>query len=75
MVLDGALVSAGDEHHVGDPGRHRLLHRVLDQRLVNHRHHLFGAGLGGGQEAATQSRHRKHRLGNFGRGMHSQPLG
>ena len=35
MVLDRALAAAGDEDELLDPGRARLLDRVLDQRLVD----------------------------------------
>ncbi len=60
MVLDAALVAAGDEYHVGDARCHRLFHRVLNQRLVDHRHHFLRAGLGRRQEAAAHARHRKY---------------
>ena len=65
MVLDGALVAAGDEDHVGDAGRDRLLHRVLDQRLVDDRQHLLRAGLGGRQEAGAHTRDRKYGFGDL----------
>src|SRR5436190_4482542 len=54
MVLDRALVAAGDEDHVGDAGSGRLFHRVLNERLVDDRHHLLRARLGDGQEAAAE---------------------
>ena len=65
VILDRALGAAGDEDHVGDPRRHRLLHRVLDQRPVDDGQHLLGTRLGGRQEARTHARDRKHRLGNL----------
>ena len=51
MVLDRALRAAGDEDQAAGPRRQRLLHRVLDQRLVDDRQHFLRARLGGGQEA------------------------
>src|SRR3989442_15400692 len=56
VILDGALVAPGDEDHLGDARRGRLLHRVLDQRLVDDRQHLLRARLGHRQEAAAQDR-------------------
>jgi len=50
MILDGALGTTGDEDHVGDAGSHRLLHRILDQRLVHDGHHLFGLALVAGRK-------------------------
>ena len=41
-------------------GGQRLLHRVLDERLVDDRQHLLRARLGGGQEARAAPGHRKH---------------
>ena len=65
MVLDRALVAAGDEDHVGDAGGRRLLDRVLDQRLVDDRQHLLRARLGRRQEARAEAGDRKHRLGDL----------
>ena len=62
MVLDRALVAAGDEDHVGDAGRRGLLDRVLDQRLVDDRQHLLRTRLGDGQEAAAEAGDREIRL-------------
>jgi hypothetical protein len=53
VVLDGALRAAGDEHEVAGTRRQRLLDGVLDQRLVDDRQHLLGAGLGRRQEACA----------------------
>jgi hypothetical protein len=60
MVLDRALVAAGDEHHVGDAGRCGFLHGVLDERLVDDRQHLLRARLGDGKEAAAEAGDRKY---------------
>jgi hypothetical protein len=35
MVLEGGLVATRDHQHVVEPGGHRLLHDVLDGRLVH----------------------------------------
>src|SRR6267142_1104029 len=65
MIFDRALVAAGDEHHVPDTGRHRLLDRVLDERLVDDRHHLLGTRLGRREKSAAHSGDRENRFGNF----------
>ena len=54
MVLDHALVAAGDEDEMLDAGLARLVDHVLDQRPVDHRQHLLRHGLGGGQEPGAQ---------------------
>ena len=53
VVLDRALVGRGDDDDLLDPGGHRLLDAVLDDRLVDQRQHLFGLRLGRGQEAGA----------------------
>jgi hypothetical protein len=65
VVLDGPLVAAGDEDHLAHAGRVGLLHRVLDQRLVDHRQHLLGLRLGGRQEAGAEAGDRKDGLGDL----------
>ena len=57
MVLDHALVAAGDEDEMLDAGLARLVDDVLDQRPVDHRQHLLRHGLGRGQEAGSQPGH------------------
>ena len=61
MVLDDALVTAGDEDEMLDPGLARLIDRILDQRPVNDRQHFLGHGLGGRQEACAEPGNGKHR--------------
>ena len=64
VVLDGALVAAGDEDHVADAGGIGFLDGVLDQRLVDHRQHFLGLRLGGGQEAGAEACDGEHGLAN-----------
>ena len=54
VVLEAALAATGDDEDVVDAGPHGLLDDVLDRRLVDHRQHLLGLRLGGGQEAGAQ---------------------
>ena len=54
MVLDHALVAAGDEDEMLDAGLARLVDDVLDQRPVDDRQHFLRHGLGGGQEAGAE---------------------
>jgi hypothetical protein len=65
VVLDRTLVAAGDEHHVGDACGGRLLHRVLDQRLVDDRQHLLGARLGDREETAAETGNRENGFGDL----------
>ena len=64
MVLDHALVAAGDEDEMLDAGLPRLVDDVLDQRPVHDRQHFLGHGLGGGQESGAKSCHRENRFAN-----------
>ena len=69
VVLDRSLRIAGDEHQLLRPSRERFLGRVLDQRLVDDRQHLLGAGLGRRKEAGATAGHREHGRSDLG---HSQ---
>src|SRR5262249_11743908 len=60
VILDRALVAAGDEDDLGQPGGHRLLHHVLDGGLVDEGEHLLGLGLGRGEEASAEPGGREH---------------
>ena len=60
MVLDDALVAAGDEDEMLDAGLARLVDHVLDQRPVDHRQHFLGHGLGGGQEPGAEAGDREN---------------
>ena len=53
VVLDRPFLAGGDDDDLLDPGRHGLLDRVLDDRLVDERQHLLGLGLGGREEAGA----------------------
>ncbi len=53
VVLDRALVGRGHDDDLLDPGRDRLFDRVLDDRFVDQRQHLFRLRLRGGQEASA----------------------
>ena len=62
MVLDGALVSPGNENQVGDARLRRLLDRVLDKRLVDDWKHFLRARLGDREKAAAQPCNRENCL-------------
>ena len=64
MILDDALVAPGDEDEVLDAGLARLVDDVLDQRPVDHRQHLLGHGLGGGQEPGAEAGDGKNSFAN-----------
>ena len=67
MVLDDALVAAGDEDEMLDAGLARLVDHVLDQRPVDHRQHLLRHGLGGRQEPGAEPGDREN---GFANGFH-----
>ena len=50
------LAAAGDHAELLDARRARLLDRVLNQRLVDHRQHFLGDRLGGRQEPRAEAR-------------------
>ena len=56
VVLQGALVAAGDHQDVAQADIYGFFDDVLDGRLVHHRQHFLGHGLGGGQEPGAESR-------------------
>src|ERR1044072_1398149 len=55
VILDGALVAPRDEHHVANSRRHGFLDCVLNERLVDDRHHLLRTRLGRGEETAPHA--------------------
>src|SRR5262249_10439184 len=55
VVLDRALVSAGHEDDLFEPGGHGLLDHVLDRGLVHQGQHLLRLGLGGRKESCAKS--------------------
>ena len=46
MVFDRTLPASRDEDHFCHAGRNRLFYRILNKRLVDHRHHFLRARLG-----------------------------
>jgi hypothetical protein len=64
MVLDDALVAAGDEDEMLDAGLARLVDHVLDERPVDHRQHLLRHRLGGRQEPGAQPGDGENSLAN-----------
>src|SRR2546421_12738270 len=66
MILDDALVSAGNEDEVLDAGLARLVDHVLDQRAVDQGEHLLRHRLGGGQEARAETGDGKDSLADRG---------
>ena len=55
MILDDALVAAGDEHEMLDAGLARFVDHVLDQRAVDDGEHFLRHRLGGGQETGAKA--------------------
>ena len=66
IVLDRVLAPSGHEDELFDAGRPRLLERVLDQRLVDHRQQFLGQGLGCRQEPGPQPADRQDGFANRG---------
>ena len=65
MVLDHALVAAGDEHEMLDAGLPGLVDHVLDQRLVDDGQHFLRHRLGGGQDAGAEAGDREDGFADF----------
>ena len=72
MILDDALVAAGDEDEMLDAGLARLVDDVLDQRPVDDRQHFLRHGLGRGQEPGAEAGDGKN---GFADGVHAMPKG
>jgi len=64
VILDSALAAAGNKDQFGHTGGHRLLYRVLNQRLVDDGQHFLGVCLGGRQEARAHTGNGKDSLAN-----------
>ena len=64
MILDDALVASGDEDEMLDASLTGLVDHDLDERPVDHRQHLLGHSLGGGQEPGTETGHGKYSFAN-----------
>ena len=65
MVLDHALVAAGDEDEMLDAGLLGLVEHVLDQRLVDDGQHFLRHRLGGGQDAGAEAGDREDGFADF----------
>ena len=55
VIFDGPLVSARHENHLPDACGIGLLHRILNQRLVDDGQHLLRLGLRGRQKTSAQT--------------------
>ena len=62
MILDHALVAAGDEDEMLDAGFARLVDHMLDHRPVDHGQHFLRHRLGRGQKACAEPGDGKHGL-------------
>jgi len=60
MSLNSALTPVRDKHQTLSASRHRLFHRILDQRLVHHREHLLWHRFGSRQKTGTTTSNRKN---------------
>src|SRR5579883_217711 len=65
MILDHALVAAGDKDEMLDAGFPGLVEHILDQRLVDDGEHLLGHRLGGGQHAGAETGDGKDGFADF----------
>ena len=50
VVFDGGLATSGNDDDLIAARRHRLFDAILNDGLVNQRHHLFRLRLGGRQK-------------------------
>ena len=65
MVFDGGFAAAGDHDDVGEAGTESPLPRRTGSGLVDKRQHLFGLGLGGGEEAGAEPAAGKNGFADF----------
>ena len=65
MILDHALVAAGDEDEMLDARLLGLVDDILDQRLVDDGQHFLRHRLGGGQEAGAETGDREDGFADF----------
>ena len=65
MILDHALVAAGDEDEMFDAGLPGLVDHILDQRLVDDGQHFLRHRLGGGQDAGAEAGDRENGFADF----------
>ena len=73
VILDDALVAAGDKDEMLDAGLTGLVDSKLDHRAIDHRQHLLRHCLGCGQESGAQSGNRENGLVDLA--LHFCPLG
>ena len=64
VVLDGALLAAGDDEDVAEAGTHELFGHALNRGARAEGKHLFGLGLGRGVEACAKACCRDDCLGD-----------
>ena len=65
VILDDALVAAGDEDEMFDAGLPRLVDHILDQRFVDDGEHFLRHRLGGGQDAGAEAGDREDGFTDF----------
>ena len=65
MILDHALVAAGDKDEMLDAGFLGFVDHVLDQRLVDDGQHLLRHRLGGGQHPGAETGDREDGFADF----------
>ena len=64
VVLDGALLAAGDEQELAQALLDHLFHHVLHHGLGAHGQHLLGLGLGRRQKPGAHASHRENSFAN-----------
>ena len=69
VILDHALVAAGDKDEVLDAGFAGFVDDVLDERPVDHRQHFLRHGFGRRQEAGSEPGDGKHGFANKFHGL------
>ncbi|PAV92554.1 hypothetical protein WR25_08362 [Diploscapter pachys] len=72
MVFERVLAPARNEDDLLDPRLERLVHRILDQRLVDDRQHFLRHRLGRRQEPGAEACDRENRL-PYALDRHSTP--
>src|SRR5207253_1229806 len=65
MILDHALVAAGDKDEMLDASLLGLIDDVLDQWLVDDGQHFLWHSVGGGQDAGAEAGDRENSFADF----------
>jgi hypothetical protein len=62
VIFDCTFATACDKNHFSDASGHGFFNGVLNQWLINHIQHFFGARFGRWQKSCAKARNRENRF-------------